>query len=537
MLVKMTRDGSGENDKEREELPMRKGIIICITTCLAAVAVTLLVLVAGNRLAVKELEGLSKEEIKEVIVLANPPGTEASLSQEEIGELVEILNSVTVYRKDNSYNEYAGQWVEFTITKTDGTQLKVAAYSPFIIINGEGYQAKYEPCQALNGLANRVIEAAPVNLEQDEMEILVGDNRVLTSRAIAAKEKVLYALLPEEEDVVEALLKGGEWQEGAANCAKDCVILVNGDKIRYHSECGTFNDSKGKKHLELAESDKEALNAILGRYIKLEPELVVEEVTEKGESESSEMEKAPDAEGQGMAEGNAGGSVCQFVKMIKVKDQVYISTDVVVDILRCGVMDGKIESTVENGVLPEENNQSNFGIGFGYQFRSEDVVDVNIDGKWVMFVPADAEIFIHVEEEDDEAPLMTVTSDKQNTNAYEMFASSYTWGEHGWICACGMEPTSSLQQIAEELPKVRYNHDFSYTLRENVELCELVIYDQDFKQMEGVAELADLHPGKYYVCYRVEEKGRYIEKEEQYEVTTYYCVFELNHIWENDGVG
>lgn len=440
---------------------MKKGIIICITTCLVAAAITVLVLMAGNRIAVKELAGLSEEDIKEVMVLANPPGKEASLSQEEIRELVESLNSVTVYRKDNSYNEYAGQWVEFSITKTDGTELEVAAYSPFIIINGEGYQANYESCQAMNGLANRVIEAAQVNLEQEKMEILVGDNRVLTSRAIAAKEKVLCALLPEEE------------------------------------------------------------------------------VTGKGESESIETEKAPDAEGQGMAEENAGGSVCQFVKMIKVKDRVYISTDTAVDILRCGVMDGEIESTVENGVLPTENNQSNFGIGYGYQIRSANIVDVYIDGEWIMFTPADCEIYIDLEwnPEADEAPLMTVTSDKQTTDAYEMFASSYTWGEHGWLCACGMDPASSLQQIAEELPEVRYNDDFSYTLRDNVELCELVIYDRDFKQMEGVTELADLHPGKYYVCYRVEEKGRFIEKEEQYEVTTYYCVFELLFSGVNTRVG
>lgn len=479
---------------------------------------------AANRLAVKELSDLSKEEIKEVTVLANPPGKETALPEEEIGKLVEILNSVAVYRKDNSYSEYDGQWVEFTVTKTDGTELEVAAYSPFVIINGEGYQAKYESCQAMSGLANRVIEAATVNLEQVELEILVGDNRVLTSRAIAAKEKVLYALLPEEEDVVGTLIKAGEWQEGTADCANDCAIFVNGDKIRYHSECGTFNDNSNKKHLELAEGDKEALNEILGRYIKLEPELVVEEVT--GQEENTGME-------------SQSGAVCDFVEMIKVKDQVYISTNTAVAILRCGVMDGKIESTVENGVLPTQNNQSNFGTGYGYQIRSANIVDVYIDGEWIMFTPVDCEINIDLEwkPEEEEATLMTVTSDRQTTNAYEMFASSYTWGEHGWLCACGTEPNSSLQQIAEELPEVTYADDFSFKLRGNAELCELMIYDRDFKRMEGVAELADLQPGKYYVCYRVEEKGRFIEKEEQYELTTYYCVFELLFSGVNARIG
>lgn len=258
------------------------------------------------------------------------------------------------------------------------------------------------------------------------------------------------------------------------------------------------------------------------------------------QEEEVSQEKLPEVEvGPDSTEINTGGSVCQFIKMIKVKDRVYMSTDAAVDILRCGVMDGKIESTVENGVLPTENNQFNFGTGYGYQFRFADIVDVYIDGEWIMFTPADCQIYIDSEwkPEEEEAPLMTVTSDKNTTNAYEMFASSYTWGEHGWLCACGMEPTSSLQQIAEKLPEVTYADNFTYTLRENAKLCEQVIYDRNFKQMEGVTELADLQPGKYYVCYRVEEKGRFIEKEEQYEVTTYYCVFELLLSGVNTRVG
>lgn len=132
---------------------------------------------------------------------------------------------------------------------------------------------------------------------------------------------------------------------------------------------------------------------------------------------------------------------------------------------------------------------------------------------------------------------MTVTSDKHTAAAYEFFASSYTWGEHGWLCACGMDPAGALPKIADELPKFTYADDFSYILRKDAELRELVIYDKDFKQMEGVAELADLQPGKYYVFYIVEEKGRFIEKEEQYEVTTYYCVFEMLFSGVNARVG
>ena len=35
---------------------------------------------------------------------------------------------------------------------------------------------------------------------------------------------------------------------------------------------------------------------------------------------------------------------------------------------RCGNMDGEITSTVDGTEIPTEDNQSNFGSGFGYQY-------------------------------------------------------------------------------------------------------------------------------------------------------------------------
>ena len=39
---------------------------------------------------------------------------------------------------------------------------------------------------------------------------------------------------------------------------------------------------------------------------------------------------------------------------------------------RCGVMDGEITSAVERTEVPSENNQSNFGAGYGYQWGPEE---------------------------------------------------------------------------------------------------------------------------------------------------------------------
>ena len=35
---------------------------------------------------------------------------------------------------------------------------------------------------------------------------------------------------------------------------------------------------------------------------------------------------------------------------------------------RCGVMDGEITSAVDRTEVPSENDQSNFGAGYGYQW-------------------------------------------------------------------------------------------------------------------------------------------------------------------------
>ena len=54
---------------------------------------------------------------------------------------------------------------------------------------------------------------------------------------------------------------------------------------------------------------------------------------------------------------------------------------------RCGNMDGEITSqTGSDTDAPTENDQSNFGTGYGYQ-RMGDTLEVLIDGQWIVFRP------------------------------------------------------------------------------------------------------------------------------------------------------
>lgn len=73
--------------------------------------------------------------------------------------------------------------------------------------------------------------------------------------------------------------------------------------------------------------------------------------------------------------------------MVVVDGETYFSTGKESTIeARCGVMDGEITSTVAGSEFPTEDNQSNFGTGYGYQFVSEGVIEIQMeDGKWYVY--------------------------------------------------------------------------------------------------------------------------------------------------------
>ena len=76
----------------------------------------------------------------------------------DTAELAEYLSQVVIYDRDDSYTEYAGQGVVFTLHMTDGSTTDVMAYNPFLVIDGVGYRTKYEPCEALSRYANQLLE-------------------------------------------------------------------------------------------------------------------------------------------------------------------------------------------------------------------------------------------------------------------------------------------------------------------------------------------------------------------------------------------
>lgn len=106
----------------------------------------------------RPFKNIKMDSIKSASIYLIPPNTTEELSDEEIEELVTILHDVRIYNRSWIYMFSGGQGCIFTITFTDGTVLEVNVSSPSLIIDGKGYRAEYETCQALNQLANNICD-------------------------------------------------------------------------------------------------------------------------------------------------------------------------------------------------------------------------------------------------------------------------------------------------------------------------------------------------------------------------------------------
>lgn len=131
---------------------MRKKIAIPL-------AVVIVVLMAGMIISRGKMPytDLKAPNIASATVYLSPPDETVQIA--DVEELVSYLSEVTIYHEDNAYTDYCGQTVIFTLTMADGSQEKIAAYNPFVIINGIGYKAKYEPCEKLSRYANKLLNA------------------------------------------------------------------------------------------------------------------------------------------------------------------------------------------------------------------------------------------------------------------------------------------------------------------------------------------------------------------------------------------
>ena len=73
--------------------------------------------------------------------------------------------------------------------------------------------------------------------------------------------------------------------------------------------------------------------------------------------------------------------------MVMVNGELYLDTGHESSVeARCEMMDGEITSSVDGSEQPTENDQSNFGTGFGYQYGSQEgLIEIFMNDKWWVF--------------------------------------------------------------------------------------------------------------------------------------------------------
>ena len=84
-------------------------------------------------------------------------------------------------------------------------------------------------------------------------------------------------------------------------------------------------------------------------------------------------------------------------QLLMVNGQLYYNTKKTDnESLRCGMMDGEIDSMVGRTEILKKDNQSNFATGISYQIGDQEI-ELAMDGSWVIFklwkpvVPLDIE--------------------------------------------------------------------------------------------------------------------------------------------------
>lgn len=93
------------------------------------------------------------------------------------------------------------------------------------------------------------------------------------------------------------------------------------------------------------------------------------------------VHKTAEETGAGSSEGG------EFIPMVMVDGTLYLGTghESTVE-ARCGVMDGEITSTVEGNETPTQDDQSNFGAGYGYQYGPrKGTIEIYMNDKWCVF--------------------------------------------------------------------------------------------------------------------------------------------------------
>lgn len=175
--------------------------------------------------------------------------------------------------------------------------------------------------------------------------------------------------------------------------------------------------------------------------------------------------------------------------------------------------------------FPEKDGETNFNRETGMPYaKVEGGMAVLYENEWYLCTPKDAETSA------DQGPLITVESNGEQVQPCPLFLWAQTWTERGWLNADGANFLEIHSEFSEEIPVITYGDDFEIHYRDGVSFLYLSVYNANFERIHHNVEqsvLSELEDGEYYIGFVVDEQGKYIESEKDYEMKGYECILRL----------
>ena len=169
--------------------------------------------------------------------------------------------------------------------------------------------------------------------------------------------------------------------------------VIKGDKLTFSTLIGEFTFKiKNEKELILESfpDDEPLKKGSLYIYEEDSKKTTGIEINQEQGKEISDKEisdkEISDKETNNKETNNKGKeNLSDLPPMVMVNNKLYMDTGKIAEMKKCGTWDGAITSQVAPNQKPTENNQSNFGVGFGYQYGGEEGIDVYMNDKWYVF--------------------------------------------------------------------------------------------------------------------------------------------------------
>ena len=79
----------------------------------------------------------------------------------------------------------------------------------------------------------------------------------------AGEDSPGWTLSREDASELLRIYQGAKWTDVTADCLNDYRLVIAGETVYFHSDCGTFNDNKNNRSFTVPEEDRTAILAML----------------------------------------------------------------------------------------------------------------------------------------------------------------------------------------------------------------------------------------------------------------------------------